>query len=168
MALDRIDFDILFQLQRDARMSNKELAAAIGVAPSTCLLRVQRLTESGALRGYHADVDPAALGIALQAMSSVRLSNHAQVSFQKLRSELLQVPEIPQVIQGVVSHDIEGPHDTQVFELQRRHQGGIPLDLKRSIELSQSLQTHQGLEAFVPVKVEGAAASQRLETIQRA
>jgi DNA-binding Lrp family transcriptional regulator len=106
MSLDRIDFEILLQLQRDARMSNKELAAAIGVAPSTCLLRVQRLMDSGVLRGFHADVDPEALGIGLQAMSSVRLSNHAKVSFQNLKAELLQVPEIVAVYLMAGSQDL--------------------------------------------------------------
>ena len=42
-------------------MPNNALAAAVGVAPSTCLGRVRALRESGVIRGYHADIDPAAL-----------------------------------------------------------------------------------------------------------
>ncbi len=61
--LDRIDHQILGHLQKDARMSNKELAARIRLAPSTCLGRVQRLVEEGVIRGFHADVDPAAVGV---------------------------------------------------------------------------------------------------------
>ncbi len=59
--LDRIDFDILGLLQKNARMTNKDLAESVGVAPSTCLERVRRMVDSGAIRGFHADVDPAAL-----------------------------------------------------------------------------------------------------------
>jgi DNA-binding Lrp family transcriptional regulator len=75
--LDRIDFEILQQLQNDARLSNKELAARVHLAPSTCLERVRRLQRIGALTGFHATVDPEVLGIAMQAMVAVRLNQHA-------------------------------------------------------------------------------------------
>ena len=68
-ALDRIDFDILAALQNDGRLSNKELAAKVGLAPSSCLERVRALRESGVLRGFRAEVDPEALGIHLQAIA---------------------------------------------------------------------------------------------------
>ena len=68
--LDRIDFEILAQLQNDARLSNKELAARVHLAPSSCLERVRRLRRLGAITGFHATVDPEVLGIALQAMRS--------------------------------------------------------------------------------------------------
>ena len=66
--LDRTDCEILAELQKNARLSNKELAARIGLAPSSCLERVRRLASAGVLRGYHAQVDPGALGIGLEAM----------------------------------------------------------------------------------------------------
>ena len=50
--MDRIDNAILGFLQNDARMSNKELAAAVGLAPSSCLERVRRLQEKGVLTGF--------------------------------------------------------------------------------------------------------------------
>ena len=50
-SLDRIDFAILAALQNDGRMSNKELAAAVGLAPSSCHQRVRNLEEAGAIRG---------------------------------------------------------------------------------------------------------------------
>ena len=78
MALDRIDRQILAALQNNARLSNKELAAVIGLAPSSCLERVRKLEESEVLRGYHADVAPAALGVKLQAMVAVRMREHSR------------------------------------------------------------------------------------------
>jgi DNA-binding Lrp family transcriptional regulator len=78
MSLDRIDFEILTSLQKDARLSNKELAIQVGIAPSTCFERVKRLRKTRALRGFHATVDPAALGIGLHALISVRLGRHSR------------------------------------------------------------------------------------------
>jgi DNA-binding Lrp family transcriptional regulator len=83
--LDRIDLAILVALQNDARMSNKELAAEIGLAPSSTLGRVRRLKDSGVLRGAHAEVDPAALGIGLQALMALRLRTNTRDSFDSAR-----------------------------------------------------------------------------------
>jgi DNA-binding Lrp family transcriptional regulator len=76
--LDATDRRIIDLLQKDGRQSNKALAAAVGIAPSTCSERVQRLREAGVFRGFHADVDPAALGVGLQALVTVRLRRHAE------------------------------------------------------------------------------------------
>jgi DNA-binding Lrp family transcriptional regulator len=76
--LDEIDRHIVRELARDARIANNALAERVGVAPSTCLGRVRSLRERGVIRGYHADVDPAALGRPLQAMIAVRLQAHAR------------------------------------------------------------------------------------------
>ena len=94
MKLDQIDFGILASLQRDARLSNKDLAGENNISPSTCLERVRRLRSIGALQGFHAEIDPAALGIGVQAMISVRFNQHAQVSFDRLRDEMLGIPEV--------------------------------------------------------------------------
>jgi len=76
--LDRIDFAILVVLQKNARVANNRLAETVGVAPSTCLERVRRLARLGVLRGHHADVEPGALGIGLEAMIAVRLCQHSR------------------------------------------------------------------------------------------
>ena len=56
--LDQTDRALIALLTEDARRSNKELAAAVGIAPSTCSERLKRLGETGVFRGFHADVDP--------------------------------------------------------------------------------------------------------------
>lgn len=76
--LDRIDRTILEALQRDARIPNNALAEQAGIAPSTCLARVRSLVERGVIRGFHADIDPAAVGRGLEAMIAVRLQAHAR------------------------------------------------------------------------------------------
>ena len=76
--LDETDRRIVLELARDARLPNNTLARLAGIAPSTCLGRVRALRERGVIRGYHADVDPAALGRPLQAMIAVRLQSDAR------------------------------------------------------------------------------------------
>ena len=69
--LDQLDLDILAHLFRDAGMTNKDLAALVGVAPSTCLERVRKLQQDGVLKGAHCEVDYQALGGHIQAMVSL-------------------------------------------------------------------------------------------------
>lgn len=92
--LDRTDFDILTALQNDGRLSNKELAAAVGLSPSSCLERVRALREAGVLRGFHADVDPDALGVAVQAMIAIRLGVHSRETYEAFRAHLASRPEV--------------------------------------------------------------------------
>jgi DNA-binding Lrp family transcriptional regulator len=93
--LDDIDRRLLTILHADARISNSALADAVGVAPSTCHGRVRRLQELGVIRGFHADIDPAAIGLPLQAMVSVSLQSGAR---GKIRNFLQQIRRMPQVI----------------------------------------------------------------------
>ena len=67
-SIDRTDFEIIQLLRKNARMSNKELAYKIDMAPSSCLIRVRNLQSRGVLSGFHAEIDPAALGIGIQAI----------------------------------------------------------------------------------------------------
>ena len=92
-ALDRTDFAILEALQKNARLSNKELAARVGLAPSSCLVRVRKL-QGGVLRGFHAEVDPDALGIGLQALIALRLVRHARSKFKSLEAHMHALPEV--------------------------------------------------------------------------
>ena len=95
--MDRIDGAILAALQNQGRLSNKELAAQVGLAPSSCLERVRRLQERGVLLGFHAEVDPGALGIGLQAFVSVRLSVHTRDVVDAFRDHVVALPEVVSV-----------------------------------------------------------------------
>ena len=103
--LDRIDFELADLLQNDAWLSNKELAARVGLAPSSCHARVRALKESGVLKSAHARVDRKALGIGLEAMVSVRLQVHARAQFEQLRDYLLARPEVVAVYQTAGTED---------------------------------------------------------------
>jgi DNA-binding Lrp family transcriptional regulator len=94
MRLDRIDFALLRLLRNNARLANKDLAAKVGVAPSTALERVRRMREEKVIRGYHAEIAPAAVGIDLQAMVTVRLRRHSRVQVEAFHDHLLSLHEV--------------------------------------------------------------------------
>src|SRR6476646_1888487 len=93
-ALDPIDRRILAALVRDARIANNALAAEVGIAPSTCLGRVRAMREAGVLRGYHADLDPDAIGVPLQALIAVRLRAGARDRMRLFTERMQRRPEV--------------------------------------------------------------------------
>jgi DNA-binding Lrp family transcriptional regulator len=93
-AVDGVDLRILSALVEDARLPNNALAARVGVAPSTCLARVRALRDRGVVRGYHADVDPAAFGRPIQAMIAVRLQSNARSHIPAFMTKIAQLPEV--------------------------------------------------------------------------
>ena len=95
--LDRIDFAILDALQNNGRLSNKELAAMVHLSPSSCWERVRQLREEGVVVGFHAELDPKALGIGLQAMIGVRLKRHTREAVESFRAHALGIEEVTAV-----------------------------------------------------------------------
>jgi len=76
--LDRVDRCILKAVQENGRMTNVELARLAGITPPPCLRRVRALEKAGFIRGYHADVNPEALGFAVTVFAQVGLSSQAE------------------------------------------------------------------------------------------
>jgi DNA-binding Lrp family transcriptional regulator len=96
-ALDPVDLDLLALLEVDGRMANNALAERVGIAPSTCLTRIRRLRELGAIRGFHADVDPAWIGRPIQAMIAVRIRSDARDAIGKFAESLAGIPAVRDV-----------------------------------------------------------------------
>ena len=136
-AIDRIDRAILALLQKNARLSNKELAARVGLAPSSCLSRVQRLTKDGVLRGFHAFVAPDALGIGLQALIAVKLKQHSREKVRAFMRHLLGLPEV------VALYPVTGAMDFQVHVAVRGtdHLRDLALDAFTVRPEVESIQT---------------------------
>lgn len=105
-SLDRIDHEILAALSENARLSNKELAAHVGLAPSSCLERVRRLLRDGVIQGFHARVDPSALGIALEALVFVRMARHQREAMAGVWEHLMELPEVSDLYYVAGSHDL--------------------------------------------------------------
>jgi DNA-binding Lrp family transcriptional regulator len=103
--LDRIDYEILTLLRNNARISNKEIAARVGLAASTCLVRIRMLQTSGVITGFHADIDPSSLGVGIQAMIAVRLLRHFKPDVDAFRDHALALPEVVQL------YHVAGPID---------------------------------------------------------
>ena len=92
--LDRIDRKILDILQRDGRMSITDLAERISLSATPCSERVKRLEREGVITGYHARVNPAALGLNLLVFLEIKLSAKSGDVFDRVKQELLYVPEV--------------------------------------------------------------------------
>ncbi|TDD17653.1 Lrp/AsnC family transcriptional regulator [Nonomuraea diastatica] len=92
--MDQLDSAIVRLLQTDARQSNRELARKLGIAPSTCLERVRALTRRGVIRGYHADIDPAALNRGVQAMVAVQVRPLSRAVINAFKTSAAGMPEV--------------------------------------------------------------------------
>ena len=84
---------LLRLLQKNARVTNKELAREAGIAESTCLERVRSLRERGVVSGWRAEVDLAAIGRPIRALVSVRLQPKTTASVHSFQAEMLEAPE---------------------------------------------------------------------------
>lgn len=111
--LDRTDHVLIGLLQQDARRSNKELAAAAGIAPSTCSERLRRLESGGVFLGFHARVAPSALGVGLQALIAVRLRRHASSDVDEFIGKATALDEV------VAVFHVTGPNDFLVHTVVR-------------------------------------------------
>jgi DNA-binding Lrp family transcriptional regulator len=92
--LDAIDLRILAELQADGRITNVELASRVGLSAPPCLRRVRRLEEAGVLRGYHADVEPSALGFEVTFFAIVGLESQKQVVLDAFEAEVIGWAEV--------------------------------------------------------------------------
>ena len=92
--LDAIDLRILAELEADGRITNVELASRVGLSAPPCLRRVRRLEEAGVLRGYHADVEPSALGFEVTFFAIVGLESQKQVVLDAFEAEVIGWAEV--------------------------------------------------------------------------
>jgi DNA-binding Lrp family transcriptional regulator len=84
--LDRIDRRILRDLQDDGRMTNVDLARRAGISAPPCLRRVRALEEATYIRGYHADINPEALGFGVMVFAQVGLNSQAESDLRKFET----------------------------------------------------------------------------------
>lgn len=92
--LDRTDRRILDVLQRQGRISMTELGERIGLSTSPCAERVKRMERNGVITGYHARVNPQALGKGVLVFVEITLSQKSGEVFERARREMLAMPEV--------------------------------------------------------------------------
>ncbi len=95
--LDSTDFRILRQLQRDASLTNVELAAAVSLSPSPTLARVKRLEGEGVISSYVALVDPHALGLKVNVFVRVSLEKQEAAALEKFEQAVSHFDEVMEV-----------------------------------------------------------------------
>lgn len=88
MKLDRLDARIVAELQKDGRRPVVELAEKIGLSGTPCARRIRQLEQSGVIQGYTAIVDPARLGLKVQAFVQVKLERHTDEKLEQFRREI--------------------------------------------------------------------------------
>jgi Lrp/AsnC family leucine-responsive transcriptional regulator len=92
--MDRVDRAIIEQLRANARLSNVELAARINLSPSPCMRRVRALEEAGVIRGYHADIDPGALGRGFEVAVLVELHQKDRATVQEFERKIAAMDSV--------------------------------------------------------------------------
>jgi DNA-binding Lrp family transcriptional regulator len=132
--LDRIDINILAQLQRNARITNINLANAVSLSPSPCLLRVKRLEEAGYITSYNARIDLAKLGETITVFTEVTLNDHHREDFVKFEASIRAIDEV------IECHLISGGYDYLLKFLTRgvaHYQSVIENILERDIGVAK-------------------------------
>lgn len=94
MAMDELDKAILRELQSDARKTNREVAAAVGVSATTALDRTRALRRRGIIRGAILDVDLAAIGRPVQALIAVRIRPPSRPVIESFRNWVTSLPDL--------------------------------------------------------------------------
>lgn len=105
LKFDAIDRKILAALQRNARLTNVELADEVGLSPSPCLRRVKILEEAGVIDGYHANLNRAGLGLGLTIFVGIKVQRHHGAAPDVFRDAVQNVPEV------IACHLVSGDAD---------------------------------------------------------
>ncbi|MFZ0692714.1 MAG: Lrp/AsnC family transcriptional regulator [Alphaproteobacteria bacterium] len=92
--LDRVDLSILKDLQDNGRMTNVEVAKRAGITPPPCLRRVRALEQAGFIRGFHAELNPEALGFGVTVFAQVGLQSQAEADLVAFEEMVQRWPEV--------------------------------------------------------------------------
>jgi DNA-binding Lrp family transcriptional regulator len=92
--LDAIDLKLLSELQADGRITNVDLATKVGLTAPPCLRRMRALEQSGVIKSYHADVDPALLGYTITVFAMVSLKSQAEEDLRAFEAHMRSLPDV--------------------------------------------------------------------------
>ena len=108
LKMDSKDRQIIRALQANGRMTNQDLAEQVNLSPSPCLRRLRLLEESGAIRGYSAEVDAKAYGLPITAFVRIRLERHNEGDVRRFESRIGTIAEV------LECHVLTGASDYQL------------------------------------------------------
>ena len=165
LKIDRLDLRILAQLQKNGRMTNVDLADAVGLSPSPCLVRVKRLEQCGYVGGYGARIGIEKLGDTLTVFTKVTLCDRRREDLVRFETSIRPVDEI------VECHLINGGHDYLLKFITRgvqHYQELVERLLERNIGIekyfsyiaikSQFVKAHYPIEQLLVSASAGASA----------
>lgn len=92
--ISAVDAKILHRLQNNARISNVDLARAVGLSPSPCLRRVRALEDSGLIRSYATLLEPAALGLDVSVFVRVSLEKQVEKALERFETAVMKRSEV--------------------------------------------------------------------------
>ena len=95
--LDSIDRKILTVMQKDGALSQRDVAAAVGLSQNACWRRTKRLTELGVIEGVHARLNADLVGLDLTVFMMIRTRQHSEGWMREFRKHLAGIPEIVDV-----------------------------------------------------------------------
>ena len=113
--LDKIDRKILRILQEDARIAMKDLSEQVGLSITPTIERVKRMERDGVIAGYHARLNPAALGASLLVFVEITLNQKSASHFEQFRREVLRIPEVQEC--HLVSGDFDYLIKARIHEM---------------------------------------------------
>lgn len=92
--LDKTDYKIIAELQKNGRLSNQELSERIALSPSPCLRRVRQLEKSGIIKGYMAVVDQEACDLPIMAFVTIRLDKQDETTIKIFEQSIAKLDEV--------------------------------------------------------------------------
>jgi DNA-binding Lrp family transcriptional regulator len=94
LAMDTIDRKIIAELQAEGRLTVTELAQRVGLSVAPCHRRLRELERTGAIRGYRAVVDPAAIGLGFEVLVQVTMDREDAATVADFERGLAEIPEV--------------------------------------------------------------------------
>ena len=153
--LDRIDLRILSQLQKRGRITNVELADAVGLSPSPCLIRAKRLEKAGYIVGYGAHIQLEKLGDVQVVFTEVTLADHRREDFIKFEKAIREVEEVVECHLASGGYDYllkfvarSVSHYQSIIEGLLEHDIGIEKYFSYVIIRTSFIKTHYPLETL--------------------
>jgi DNA-binding Lrp family transcriptional regulator len=135
LKLDRIDIRILGHLQANGRITNVDLADAVGLSPSPCLIRVKRLEKAGYITGYGALIQLEKLGAMQVVFTQVTLSDHRREDFVKFETAIRKIDEV------VECHLVSGGFD-YLLKFVTRSVGHYQTIMEEVLERSVNIEKY--------------------------
>ena len=152
LPIDTVDRVILHHLQNEGRITNVELAERAGLTAPPCLRRVRALEEAGAIRGYHADLDPESLGYSITVFAMVSLKSQAEADLRAFEEHIAALPQVREchMLNGEIDFILKVvAHDLQEFQRFLTSQL-TPAPNVASVKTSLTIRTSKALPG-VPV-----------------